>query len=241
MTKIELEEAEIEFGKGALPFGEYHSRFITGSPVDFSEINAKNLTISRSLLDEIDLSLFLYNGKAKKAGADSRSVEWGISTEIKPSEQWTVGFGYVSDLADADEIPLEDTGDRYEQRVSGLAIHSRLEAGKFGFTTEYIAAIEAFKEFDTDRNKPRVWNFELTHYLIPNKLEWTVRFAGGNELEDEPHRQTGVAGTWHIVKHIDVTLEYLQNDYKIGLAQSVVAFKYTTLPTCVPVNLTDLV
>ena len=219
IVKIELEKTKIGFGRGALPFGEYHSRFITGSPVDFFEINEKNLTISRSLTDEIDLSLFAYNGKAKKVGADSRSVEWGISTEIMPTKRWTIGLGYVSDLADADEISLEDTGNRYEKRVSGLAIHSTLEVDKFGFTTEYIAAIGEFKEFDTDKNKPRGWNFELTHFLITEKLEWSVRFAGGNEIEDEPHCQTGVAGTWHINNQANVTLEYLQNDYKIGLAE----------------------
>lgn len=184
--------------------------------MDFSEINEKNLTIARSLTDEIDLSLFVYNGKAKKAGADSRSVEWGISTEIMPTQRWTIGLGYVSD---ADEISLEDTGDHYEKRVSGLAIHSALEVDKFGFTAEYTAAIGEFKEFDTDKNKPRGWNFEITHFLITEKLEWSVCFAGGNEIEDEPHRQTGVVRTWHINSQVNVTLEYLQNDYKIGLAE----------------------
>lgn len=32
IAKIELEKTKIGFGMGALPFGEYHSRFITGSP-----------------------------------------------------------------------------------------------------------------------------------------------------------------------------------------------------------------
>lgn len=50
-------------------------------------------------------------------------------------------------------------------------------------------------------------------------MEWALRYAGSKELEDEPRKQIGVAGTWHINKKVSLTMEYLHSKYKAGFAE----------------------
>jgi len=226
---LERGETEIELGKIYVPFGEYFSHFIAGSLVEFAETRGKGMVLSHtptlsenSPIDSLDLALYAYKGKAKREGTSGHAIDWGMMTEISPKESWVIGLGYLSDLADADDISLENNN-RYAQRVGGFNAYSSIafsteKQGNFELSTEYATALDNFKELATEQNKPSAWNVELAHFPT-NTFAWALRFAGSNELEDAPKRQWGIVGTWRMHKKASFTLEYLSNHYKEGFVE----------------------
>lgn len=214
IIKIELEDTEIEFGKMNVPFGKFSSHFISDSVTNFAETKAKSLVLNYQLHDALDLSLFTYKGDVKKVGGSS--IDWGIASEYSLNDSLKFGVGYISDLADAQEIELEDNN--YEKRVSGLNSFVQYEVGKFLLNAEYIAALNDFQEFEDDRNRQKAWNIELIHFPTEH-TEWALRYAGSEELENQPKSQYGISGTWHLNEKVSLTLEYLRNKYQKGLAE----------------------
>lgn len=213
---FELGKTEIELGKTTLPFGEYSTNFINDSSTIFAETKAKGLIVRHTPFDELEFSLFAHKGDVKSINTNSNSLDWGIATEFSPNNSWKFGIAYISDLADAEDLEFEDN--QYEKRVAGIAANGLYELGDYEITVEYISALDSFSEFDFDRNKPSAWNIELSH-SVSEKTEWALRYSGSKELEDEPRRQYGISGKWHINKNMTWGLEYLKSDYKNDFAE----------------------
>ena len=214
---FDLDVTKIEIGKTTLPFGKYSTNFINDSPIKFAEIKAKSVIISYKAKNNIDLSLFTYRGHAKSS--NTNRIKWGSTTEFSPSESWKFGVGYLSDLADSEDIDL-GANISNENRVAGISAYSLYKFSNFNLSTEFTSALDGFQEFEEDRNKPLAWNLEFAHKLS-NKFDWALRFAGSRELKDEPYRQYGISGSWQINKKMTLSLEYLENDFINGLAENI--------------------
>jgi len=138
----------------------------------------------------------------------------GITAEIKANEFLNVGLSYISDLADTNSLDFDNN--KYSKGIDGLGVNASVKHNKLKLSAEAISALGNFKELDNDRNKPQAWNLELNY--APSKImDWTVRYAGSKEIEDEPYKQLGISATWHTNKNIHFTVEYLRNNYKRGL------------------------
>ncbi|CAA6810666.1 MAG: Unknown protein [uncultured Thiotrichaceae bacterium] len=214
---IDLDPMELELGKLYLPVGEYYSHFITGAPTEFSETQAKAAVLNYQATEKVELALFVYDGDAEKQSS-SNNIDWGVSTELQALEGLTLGLGYQSDLADADEVDLQESRNQYARRVDGIGMYGAYEFGDVEITAEYTGALKPFNEFDEDRNKPAAWNMEFAHYPRET-FEWALRLAGSHEIEDAPEKQLGIVATWHLHKQVSASLEYLHNDYKAELAE----------------------
>lgn len=216
---LEREPWELAAGKQYTPFGVYFSSFVSGPLVEFGETQASEvLTLTYGPSDSFDLSLTAYRGRARKRERNAGRWDWGLATEIWWSDNWSFGFSYQSDLADADSRLLEDANERYAQRVAGVSGYVLWLSRRFELTLEGVAATGSFDELDRDRNRPWAWNAELVHLSPGASFEVAFRIEGSEELEDEPQYQFGPALTLRAGRHASLTLEYLHGEFDGDLA-----------------------
>jgi len=209
---------ELAIGKQYVPFGVYYSHFVSGPILEFGETRDRGMTLSYGSDERLDVSAFVYQGRAEDTGSDGDSLDWGFAVEGSPNEFGSFGISYLSDLADSKEGFLRDSDDRYENGVSGLSANVIAGFDPFEVTAEFVRALGTFRELEPDRNRPRAWNVELAYYPR-NDFEWSLRLEGSNEVEDAPHLRGGAAVSWRFLKKASLTLEYLRATFKRGLAE----------------------
>lgn len=212
---MEAGDFDVEAGKVYVPFGEYFSHFVTGPLLEFGETRGAGAVLSYTPNDELDLSAFAYQGRAKQEEPDSSSLDWGFSAEYSPFEFGTVAISYISDLADSQERFLNESHHRFENRVEAISGYALVGYGQFEVTAEFVQALSSFEELDPELNKPRAWNLEFAYYP-QNDLEIAFRYEGSKEFENAPHWKAGIGTTWHATKNIYLSLEYLHGKFEHG-------------------------
>ena len=217
LLAVELGEGELELGRYAVPFGEYFSRFATGPLVEFGETSGRAVTATAGFEIGLDISVFAYRGDAR-AESNGRGLDWGFALEGAFGGAGNWGLSYLSDLADADERPLADEGNRYRRRVDAVSGHAVVGFHAFELSAEFVAARRPFAELDAAFDRPRAWNLELAWYPLP-RLETALRIEGSRELEDAPRSQVGVAVSIQPVPTMFLTLDYLHGRFARGAAE----------------------
>ncbi|MCI0412912.1 LbtU family siderophore porin [bacterium] len=203
---------DVELGKLYVPFGEYFSHFVTGPMLEFGETRDAGVVLSYTPNARLDLSTFVYKGRAVQEESGGSSLDWGFSAECSPFDFGTFAISYLSDLADSQERFLNDSNHRYENRVGALSGYGLVGYGPFEVTAEFVYALSSFEELDSGQNRPRAWNLELAYYP-KNELELALRYERSNEFKDEPRFKTGIGATWHAAKNIYLSLEYLHGKF----------------------------
>jgi hypothetical protein len=138
--------------------------------------------------------------------------------EGSPFESSTFGVSYLSDLADSQERLLMDSSDRYERRVDALSAYAVFGFDWFELTAEFVAALDSFKEFGPEEDRPSAWNVELAYFPRAD-VQLALRLEGSSELEGAPRYQGGIALGWRFTNLSSLTLEYLHGAFKRGLAE----------------------
>jgi hypothetical protein len=211
---------ELELGKLFVPFGEYFSHFVSGPLLEFGETRTHDwgATLSYGPHERLDLAAFVYEGRARKAGANAGYWDWGFAVEASPLESSTFSVSYLSDLADSQERLLTDSRDRYVRRVDALSAYAVFGFDWFELTTEFVAALDSFKELGPQEDRPSAWNVELAYFPRAD-VQLALRLEGSSELEGAPRYQGGIALGWRFTNISSLTLEYLHGVFKRGLAE----------------------
>lgn len=218
-VNLETDPWELSLGRLYTPLGVYFSNFASGPLLEFGETRAREAaTLAWGPDDDLDISLTVYRGRARKQGQDSNDWNWSLATETWLNHAWSFGLSYQSDLADADSRLLEDSGDRYSHRVAAVSGYLLWAHDQVEVTVEGLAATGSFRELARDRNRPRAWNAELAYFVPGSNFEIAVRIEGSAELEDAPAWQAGSAVTWRTGKYASLTLEYLHGEFSDGMA-----------------------
>ncbi|MCU7931312.1 MAG: LbtU family siderophore porin [Candidatus Thiodiazotropha sp. (ex Codakia rugifera)] len=214
---FEYEPWELSLGKQYTPFGVYFSHFVSGPLLEFGETRSRKTAIlTYGPSDEFDLSLALYRGRATALGNDAKEWDWAVGFEAWPTDSFSFGLSYQSDLADADERLLEEEDDRYTDRVSGISGYLLLVSKQFEFSFELVTATDYFRELEKHQNRPMAWNAELAYFFPKSQFELAIRFEESRELADAPKYQYGLAVTRYEGKHASLTLEYLHGQFEAG-------------------------
>ena len=203
-------------GKQNMPFGVFISHFATGPILEFGEVSDKGVSLAYDYQDMVDISVTLYRGVADHVN-ESRDPDWTFALEYWPTEDFSIGMSYLSDLADADDYLLEDYGNQYQHKVPGLSAYLLWVFDDYELSLEYLGSSSSFKELEDDRNKPLAWNTEFTYYFM-HSLDATFRIEGSHELEDEPFLQYGLSLSYRLYRYASLTVEFLNGQYKSGLA-----------------------
>ncbi len=215
ILKYDLDDWGVEVGYQDLPFGEYYSHFVTGPLLEFGETKSTALIIDYSINDYYEVFGYIFDGKTRQLG-DNTDVGWGLGLEFaNEDESIRAGVGYLSNLAESNELFLEDSNNIYINKVPAWNAYALLGFERFELTVEYISAIRSFAEFDSNQNKPSSYNFELA-WFINNSTQLAFRVENTKEFSEQPEWQYGIAATWRINQHLSVSAEYLRADYKNG-------------------------
>jgi hypothetical protein len=222
-TDLEVDEAAIDinyaplfgrFGRLYVPFGVYHSHFIS-DPLTL----ALGETRETALLlgyghDLFSLSAFVFNGNAGKIGQEDHISDWGASLVLTPAEGIELGGSYLTDLADSDAGLLSE----YRRRVGGWSSFATVERGPFGASAEILGGVKAFAAADLDEDgngkgdKPLAWNLEVSWAPV-EQVELAARYEGSDEFAGQPERQYGLAVSWSPWAYTTLSLEYLRGEF----------------------------
>lgn len=112
---------------------------------------------------------------------------------------------------------LEDENNRFARKVPGLSGYLVWVGNRFDITVEFVAAERSFAEFETDRNQPLAWNFELAVNANP-KLDIAFRVEGSQELAGFPTTQYGLATNLSLHPRATLTFELLRGKFTNNLA-----------------------
>ena len=116
---LEYKPWELAIGKQFTPLGSYFSRFVTGPMVEFGETQAdKSVALIYCPSDELDISLMVYQGRAVELDSNENEWDWSLGLEVWPSDTFSFGLSYQSDIADSDEELLADWDNRYTDPVA---------------------------------------------------------------------------------------------------------------------------
>lgn len=210
---------EFSMGRQYTPFGVYFSNFVSGPLLEFGETRAERAFIlAYGPTDALEMSLTTYRGNARERGDNAERWDWVFAMEAEIDGNWSAGWSYQTDLADADSRLLEDENDRYSRRVPAVSGYFLWTDQRYEFTLEALGAVRSFKELDNDRDRPWAWNAEVVYFFDNHNIDLAFRVEGSNELEGEPHLQFGPALTWRIGKYASLTLEYLHGEFKDQIA-----------------------
>jgi hypothetical protein len=210
---------EVEVGRLYLPFGVYYSRFVSSPILELGELRAYAATASYGYRELFDAALGVYRGREREQGGGSGTFDWALAMDFFPTESLSLGWSYVTDLADSDARLLEDVEDLSIEKSPGISAYISRLGKRLDLSAEIVAATRPLDGLEPDRNQPVAWNLELAH-LIGRRYEVAFRLEGSRELEDEPERRIGVAGTVRLGKRASLTAEYLRGWYSPDMAST---------------------
>lgn len=209
---IEVDAVELEIGRQTVPFGEYYSHFISDPLLAFGEKLDDSIIITFEASDNIDLALFVSEGRAAEAGENSR--DWGANVELRNvDESIKVSIAYLSDLADTDELLLQDFVNAYQKRVAAWNINALFGFQSYEITAEFVAALDSFAELDAEISRPVAFNVELA-YFPSTDIRFALRAENSKELEDAAAEQYGISSTFVFARSMTLSIEYLTGRYK---------------------------
>jgi hypothetical protein len=213
---IEYGAWELVAGKLFMPFGEYFSNFSNGPILEFGETSDPALSLNYNYHDKLDVSATVYRGDAHEINSDDY-LDWSVAIASWPTDHFSFGVSYLSDLADSDAQLLGGSHVRYGRKIPAISGYLLYAADNFDVSLEVLGALDSFRELDSDRDKPQAFNLEFAYSLTP-KLDWAIRLEGSRELEDAPGLQTGMALNYRLHQNAVVTLEALRGYFKGDLA-----------------------
>lgn len=209
-----------KLGKLYVPFGVYNAHFINDPLTQaLGEAQETALVVGYDH-DLFGFSLFAFNGKADKAGAESHLRDFGAALSLKPLEGLELGASFLSDLADTD---ADLVASPYERGVGAWSAYGIVRLDKFEISAEITEALRRFAAADLDADvdgrgdRPRTWNLEVAVDLREN-IELALRYEGSSEFSEMPETQYGVCTSWGIRDNLSLSLEYLRGDFDRAFA-----------------------
>ena len=204
----------LSVGMQTLPFGAYYTNFITGPLLEFGESRKTALLLAYDYNDQVEFSVFTYQGHAYPINTAERIRDWATAVEMELfDETLLIGSSYISDVADSETQLLQDFNNRYQQRVGAWSAYAVIRGEVAEMSFEILRTTHAFRELESDADKPRAWNVEVAYYPVET---WQVaaRFERSDELQDQPEQRYGIASTWLAYKVVTIAVEYLHADYR---------------------------
>jgi len=214
IVSLERSSISLDLGRMHLPFGVYISHFATGPLLEFGDTRADALVFSYEWQHRLELAGFVYSGRAHRIGGGG-APDFGLALEYSPPLPLHFGMSVISDLADSSARLLREQRDRYRKRVDAASLYAIGGLGPFEASAEFVGALRRFEELESNRARPRAWNVELAWYPVED-VAVALRWETSRELDDAPHRRSGIALSWRFLPSASVTLDYLHARFNRG-------------------------
>ena len=202
-------------------FGSYPSRFISGPLTeDLGETKETAILVFFSP-EGLEMSAWAANGDTDKAGKKDRIDDYGFSLSVTAAGDLELGASFISDISDTDAM-LTDSS--YTRRVPGMGAFFIFPLGDLEFAGEYVTTSRKFSPSDLDENgdnvgdSPAAWNTEIAVELLED-MELAIRIGGSSEFADAPEIQEGFCLSYGIVDWMNLSLEYLHEEFDTAFSQ----------------------
>ena len=207
----------LELGKMYLPFGGFHSHFVSDPlTLELGETR-ESAAIFGYDHDLFNLRFGMLNGSVDEDADQADDLVAAVT--LTPCDGIKIGSYWLSDLGESDGLEdgllatidgTEDVGGVAYGSVGGAGGFIHFELGDAIFETEYISAIESFDAglLGDDKLKPQAWNVEIA-YTIFERVELAAKYEGTEDFPDMPEEQYGVAGSCALAYKTTLSLEYL--------------------------------
>lgn len=224
---IAMDEATIEVttpygmvvtaGKMYIPFGVFNSHFVSDPlTLELGEANQSAALVSFEQ-DMFSVSVGAFNGHIEDGGADVIE-NYVLSATVTPMEDVSVGFSYISNIAETER----DFGllgvDTVIDKVAGFGVSASVAFQGFSIEGEYVSAVEEFDVLDLDidvdgnGDKPSAFNLEVA-YQVNDKIEVAAKYEGNTDMFDLPENQFGVVASYELFEHTALGVEYLHGEF----------------------------
>ncbi len=212
----------IQVGTMYLPFGAYHTHFIS-DPITLELGETRENAILAGYENDIfQVAVATFNGEFD-SNSDDQINDFMAAVTLTPFEGIEIGGYWTSDLGESDglidilheHIDAADDHPEVEYKsVNGIGGYMHFEKGFVSIDAEYIAALDSFVAgtFHDNSAKPKAWNGELA-FTIPHNVELAAKIEGSDDFVTMPETQFGVAGTYGFTENVAVTLEYLHGEF----------------------------
>jgi len=212
----------LEVGKLYVPFGAFHSHFISDPLVLELGETRQSAAILGYAWGILHMKAGVFNGSVNDDTEDEVN-EFLAAFMLTPAEGNELGVYWISNLGESDglseglsgaiESSEEEAGLSYD-RVGGAGAYFHSELGRFILEAEYLAALDSFDAglLGEGALQPRTWNTELA-YTVSDDLELAVRYEGSDEYPDMPEAQYGVATSYALAEKVTLGIEYLHGTF----------------------------
>ncbi len=213
--ETQLNKFSVAVGRIDLPFIESFTRFdIHDSLIEFGEIKKESIKLEYQWAAGFQNSFYILDSEVDSQ-PDNDEIDYGINLIYASDKSaFGFGFGYVSDLAEAHDLPIES-----EFTVG----HNPVSAGSFYVTrqsTEWFMGVEGIWALDdfiaeADENRPRALSLEVA-YQPSDQWLFSGRLGRSEELKEMPDKQFGLSVTHTYENGITIALELLYEKFSDG-------------------------
>ena len=212
----------VQAGRMYLPFGVYHSHFVSDPmTLDLGESRKEALLLGYDT-DFIQLSAGAFNGEFDNPDNDHIN-DFVAALTITPVESVEAGIYWISDLGEAGGLEdiLHENIDATDEKpaikynsVNGYGGYVHVEKGIVTVDVEYIAAVGKVDVgiLQNISVTPKAWNAEVA-VAVRNSIELAARIEGSDDFVGMPEIQYGIAGTYGFTDNVVVTVEYLRGEF----------------------------
>lgn len=205
----------IEGGRMYVPFGAFHSHFVSDPLVlELGETRETAVLIGYATR-RLKIEAGAFNGNRNAEDDDDQVDDAVAALTLIPRPGLELGAYWMADIGESDV--LEETFQNADtDNVGGAGAFVHAEIGRLTLEAEYITATEQFRSALPATSKPRAWNVEAA---VSMGADWTLaaKAEGSDAFPDMPETQVGVAGSHTITETVAVALEYLHGSYATDL------------------------
>jgi len=217
----------IEGGKMYVPFGVFHSHFVS-DPLVLELAETRESAVAAGYANDlVDAKVGIFNGSLDEDGDDDQGDDLVASITLTPADGIEIGAYWIADIGESDVLEEglaaavegdEVTDGVAYREVGGAGGYLHAEAGAFMFEAEYVTALDGFETglMGETELEPMAWNTELA-FTATETLEFAVKAEGTEDFPEMPENQYGIAGSYALAENATVTVEYLHGTYAGGV------------------------
>lgn len=222
------------FGKMYLPFGRYDSLMVS-DPQTLVLGETTETVMMLAVENPAGYgSIYIFNGdsieSSELAAGDDETISGGFSMGRRQGEQYDIGIGYITNIADSNTLQeLENGGTAGEvnKSVPGASIHLMIRSGNTTFLAEQVMALESFDSGDLGNaapngKKPVATNIEVGFVRDGGAmLAFAYQTTEDAQFIGLPKSVTAVTMRKEVISGASMALEYAQiEDYETSAGGS---------------------
>ena len=223
---LPLGGATLTIGQTTVPFGSFESSGISDPlTLTLGETAETAIIYGREMESGLSYSVYAFNGDTRDSAAKDEIDDIGFSIAMT-QDGWSAGIGYISNIADSDEIG--DLGASTSDDIAGLDLNASFTTGAITLLFEHVMAMDDFKVGDLGGTITAVAQPSATHFEVSMDLGGDTAIALSLNSTDEAaemlpyENSTALIYSATVREKLGYAIELLKADEYSGNSDTVV-------------------